>query len=232
MRPDARRRTGVMGGTFDPIHLGHLAAASAAADALALEHVLFIPSHHPPHRPSSPRASGYHRFAMAALAVAADPRFQASDLELRRPGPSFTADTLRRLHALGHEPSQLFFILGADAVAEIATWHEYPAVLDLACFVVVARPGHPLGELASRVPALAPRLARAGADRSTTANPLRAGEIVLLEAATPDVSSTAIRDRVRLGLPLEGLVPGPVEAHVGRHRLYFAEPTPPGRPLA
>ncbi len=228
MRP-GQPRTGVMGGTFDPVHFGHLASAAAAADALALERVLFVPSHRPPHRPASPRVSGYHRFAMAAIAVAGDPRFESSDLELCRPGPSFTADTLRRLHALGHDPSQLFFILGTDAVAEIATWHEYPAVLDLACFVVIARPGYPIGLLASQVPELAPRLVPPGV---AGANPPEAGQIALVAAATPDVSSTSIRDRVARGLPLEHLVPGAVEAHIRRHGLYLPEPQPPGRPLA
>lgn len=225
-------RTGVIGGTFDPVHLGHLSAAAAAADALELERVLFIPSHHPPHRPTSPRASGCHRFAMTALAIAGDPRFEASDLELGRPGPSFTADTLRRLHALGHDASQLFFILGTDAVAEIATWHEYPAVLDLACFVVIARPGHPLGRVASQVPEVAPRLVAPGASASSTAKSQQAGQIVLVEADPPDVSSTAIRDRIARGLPIEGLVPSAVETHIRRHRLYVPEPSPSGRQLA
>jgi nicotinate-nucleotide adenylyltransferase len=221
-----------MGGTYDPIHFGHLAAAAAAAGALALERVLFVPSHHPPHRPASPRVSGYHRFAMTALAVAGDPRFEASDLELGRPGPSFTADTLRRLHALGYDPSQLFFILGTDAVAEIATWYEYPRVLDLACFVAIARPGHPVDRLASQVPNLAPRLVPAGVAGSAGADMPKAGQIVLVAAATPDVSSTSIRDRIARGLPLEGLVPGPVATHIRRHGLYLDEPSPPGRPLA
>ncbi len=222
-------RTGVMGGTFDPVHLGHLAAASAAADALSLPRVLFVPSHHPPHRHEAPRVSAYHRFAMVALAVAEDARFEACDLELGRPGPSFTTDTLRRLHALGHDPSQLFFILGSDAVAEIATWHEYPAVLDLACFVVIARPGHAIGLIGSQVPDLAPRLVAPG---GAAAGPLKAGQIVLVPAMTPDVSSTSVRDRLARRLDVEGLVPRGVEAYIGRHGLYRPEPTPPGRQLA
>lgn len=166
---------------------------------------------------------------MVALAVAADARFGAADVELCRPGPSFTADTLRRLHALGHDASQLFFILGSDAVAEIATWHEYPAVLDLACFVVIARPGHAIGLLASQVPELAPRLVPADA---AAAHAPKAGQILLVAATTPDVSSTSIRDRLARGVDVKGLVPEAVEAHIRRHGLYREEPLPPGRQLA
>ncbi|MBP1633819.1 MAG: nadD [Acidobacteria bacterium] len=225
-------RTGVMGGTFDPVHLGHLAAAAAAADALALDGVLFVPSNHPPHRAAAPRVSGYQRFALVALAIAADPRFAASDLELSRPGPSFTADTLRRLHGLGYAPSQLFVILGSDAFAEIATWHEYPAVLDLAGFAVVARPGSDIALLRAQVPETAPRLLPpAGAGTRAAVDP-KPGQIALIAAQTPDVSSTMIRARLERGLGLDGLVPPAVEAHIRRHGLYLPDPEPPGRQLA
>src|SRR5262245_61096779 len=125
-----RLRLGLLGGTFDPIHYGHLDAADAAQHALQLDEVHFIPSHDPPHRPSDPRASGFHRFALVGLALSGHARYRASDLELRRDGPSYTADTLRAMRAEGVSPSQIFFILGADAFAEIATWREFPAVLD------------------------------------------------------------------------------------------------------
>ena len=212
-------RVGVLGGTFDPIHDGHLAAGTAAADAIDLQHVLFIPSHQPPHRTLSPRASVYHRFAMVSIAVAADPRFAASDLELTRPGPSYSADTLRRLRQLGVEPWQLFFITGADAFAEIATWREYPALLDLANFVVISRPGRPLDALASRLPELAHRMQEVEPGRPWQPAP-GTTRIVLVKAATPDVSSTDIRERLAGGAPLDGVVPAGVERHIHRHRLY------------
>jgi nicotinate-nucleotide adenylyltransferase len=221
-----------MGGTFDPIHNGHLAAAAAAADALALERVLFIPSHRPPHRPAAPRVSGYQRFALVALAIAGEPRFAASDLELSRPGPSFTADTLRRLQDLGHTPSQLFFILGSDAFAEIATWHDYPAVLDLACFVVVSRPGSPPAVPGEQEPALAQRMVPVGGDRAVVGLPAEPGRILLLAARTPDVSSTMIRNRLANGEDVAGLLPPLVEGHVRRHGLYLSKPRSPGRQLA
>lgn len=212
-----RHRTGVIGGTFDPVHLGHLAAARAAADALALDAVLFVPSNQPPHRPAQPAASAYHRFAMASLAVGPVPGFAVSDEELRRTGPSFTADTLRALAGEGRAASQLFFIIGTDAFAEIATWHEYPGVLDLAHFVVIARPGQPFDALRARVPDLAPRLRE-------VRRPEDAGgagpQILLVAARTPDVSSTEIRARAGRGASLAGLVPAEVERHIRRHRLY------------
>jgi nicotinate-nucleotide adenylyltransferase len=218
MRPRPGR-TGILGGTFDPVHEGHVAAAEAACAALALDRVLLIPSHLPPHRPAQPRASAFHRFAMVSLAVVPYPHFQASDIELEGPGPSYTADTLRRLHEGGCEASQLFFILGTDAFAEIATWHEYPAVLDLAHFAVISRAGQSLGILRKRLPDLAPRMRVVAEPPFETARrPSRA--IWLIESATPDVSSTGIRERAARGLSLAGLVAADVERHIGRHGLY------------
>jgi len=212
-------RTGVLGGTFDPVHEGHVAAAEAAGRALALDQVLFIPSHRPPHRAAQPQASAFHRFAMVSLAVGRHPGFLASDLELERPGPSYTADTLRRLREAGYEASQLFFILGTDAFAEIATWRDYPAVLDLAHFVVVARPGQALGLMKAHVPDLVARmrLAVEGARDEAEGPPCA---VFLVNAATPDVSSTEIRERAARGASLAGLVAPDVERHIGRHRLY------------
>lgn len=207
-------RIGILGGTLDPIHCGHLAAAAAARDALDLSRVLVLPSRIPPHRAVQPLASPFHRFAMACLAVAGMPRFEASDDELRSEGPSYTADTLERQHAAGATPSQIFFITGADAFAEIATWKRYPEVLDLANFVVVTRPGHSVDALATRLPALAGRM------RPATAQPAATPCIYLLPAVTPDVSSTIVRERLQRGEPIAGLVPPLVEAHIHQHRLY------------
>ncbi|HEX5473666.1 MAG TPA: nicotinate-nucleotide adenylyltransferase [Vicinamibacterales bacterium] len=211
-------RIGILGGTLDPIHDGHVQAALAARRGLALDVVRVLPSHVPPHRPEQPLASAYHRFAMAALAVNGVDGLLASDDELRAPGPSFTADTLERLRAHGVQTSQIFFITGADAFAEIATWRRYPDVLDLAHFVVVARPGHPVDALATLVPALATRMrpARPGAGASSSAS------IFLLDAPTPDVSSTEIRERLRAGRSITGLVPPAVERHIFQHGLYGA----------
>ena len=200
-------RMGILGGTFDPIHLGHLEAASAAGRALSLDRIMLLPSRTPPHRSSEPRASVFHRFAMAALA-AAERGMLVSDLEVRREGPSYTAITLEALHREGYAPAQLFFITGSDAFAEVATWHDYPRILQLANFVVVSRPGAPRpSELIPDSRAFVP---------STPAAPT----VLSVEANTPDVSSTDIRRRVGAGASLDGLVPPSVAGHIRRHHLY------------
>jgi nicotinate-nucleotide adenylyltransferase len=212
-------RLGILGGTLDPIHCGHMAAAAAARDAFDLPDVLVLPSRVPPHRPLQPFASPFHRFAMACLAVSGMPRLRASDDELRSDGPSYTSDTLDRLHAGGVDASQIFFITGADAFADIATWKRYPDVLDLANFVVVARPGHHIDALASKLPSLADRMRSVPAAGAT---PATGGKtmIYLLNAPTPDVSSTVVRDRLRRGDAITGLVPPLVETHIHQHQLY------------
>jgi nicotinate-nucleotide adenylyltransferase len=209
-------RLGILGGTLDPIHCGHMAAAVSARDAFGLSKVLVLPSRVPPHRPVQPIASPFHRFAMASLAVSGVDRFQASDDELRAEGTSYTADTLDRLHRAGVAAAQIFFITGADAFADIATWKRYPEVLDLANFVVVSRPGHEVAALQSRLPLLAPRMRRGEQGIEAAATTL----VYILKAATPDVSSTEVRDRLRRGASIAGLVPPLVEAHIIQHHLY------------
>lgn len=212
-------RLGLMGGTFDPIHRGHLDAAAAARQRLDLGRVLLLPSNVPPHRPSQPCASAFHRFAMAALAAQEQPWLEASDLELRAGGPSYTARTLAALHEAGFGPRQLFFIIGADAFAEIATWFDYPRVLDAANFVVVSRPGHGHDDVLGRAPAVGGRILdlRTGA----SFDPSRLGTaVIFVDAATADVSSTEVRARLAAGRPVDGLVPECVARHIGRHSLY------------
>jgi nicotinate-nucleotide adenylyltransferase len=214
---NARPRVGLLGGTFDPIHIGHVAVARAAQQALDLDRVRFVPSARPPHRPDSPRASEYHRLEMVRLAATADRRWEVSDLELRRDGPSFTFDTLAALHRQGLTPLQIFFLTGADAFAEIATWRRYPEVLDAAHFAVIARPGTTLETLRDRLPSLAARMISPSAiERADTPC------IILIEAETPDVSSTEIRRRVGAGNSIEGLVPPAVAAYIAQQSLYLA----------
>jgi nicotinate-nucleotide adenylyltransferase len=212
-------RTGILGGTFDPVHEGHVAAADAACRALALDRVLFVPSHQPPHRSAPPRASLFHRFAMVSLAIASHPRLVASDVELQVPGPSYTAVTLRRLREAGGPSLQLFFITGIDAFAEIAAWHDYPAVLDLAHFVVISRPGQSFDVLRERLPALAARMRPVEA-RGPDAQTGTTCAIFLVNAGTPGVSSTEVRERAARVETLTGLVAPEVERHIKKHRLY------------
>jgi nicotinate-nucleotide adenylyltransferase len=209
-------RIGILGGTFDPIHCGHLDAARAARTALGLDTVLMVPSHIPPHRPLQPVASPFHRFAMTALAVNGVEGLVASEEELCAAGPSYTAETLERYHRRGLEPRQIFFITGVDAFAEIETWRQYPAVLEMAHFVVVSRPGYDARDVTARLPLLTPRMREAarfdGATRQTS--------ILLLDAVTGDVSSSDVRTRLASGAPITGLVPLAVETHIRQHHLY------------
>jgi nicotinate-nucleotide adenylyltransferase len=209
-------RLGILGGTLDPVHTGHIEAALSARRALGLDRVILMPSHVPPHRPIQPAASSHHRFAMAALAVNGVEGLQASDMELCAPGPTYTADTLARLHAAGLSPLQIFFITGADAFAEIATWSRYPQVLDMAHFVVVSRPGHPVTALAAALPGLAGRMQPARRDAVSPRDPA----IFLVDARTADVSSTDLRRRLAALEPVHGLVPASVETHIAQHQLY------------
>lgn len=229
---------GILGGTFDPVHCGHLAVARAAREALGLDAVKLVPTRTPPHRSRAPYASIYHRFALTALAALSVEGLQVSDLELDAPGPSYTSMLLDRLHGEGYGASQIVFIIGADAFAEIATWHNYPAILNRCHFAVISRPGQQADELRARLPDLADRfvtITSASGTRATNGaavSPVpvpdpravtlasQAPAIFLIGAATPDVSSTEIRERWRAGLPIDGLVPEAVEQYIRRHSLY------------
>jgi nicotinate-nucleotide adenylyltransferase len=212
----SRGRLGVLGGTFDPVHFGHLDAAAAARATLDLDEVLFIPSNDPPHRPVDPHATAFQRFALVALAIDGLRGYRVSDEELRRQGDSYTSDTLLALHAAGWTPLQIFFILGADAFAEIATWHQFPAVLDAANFAVIARPGTSIDSALARTPGLRSKVrpaVSAGRAHADTG-------IFLVEAATRDVSSTMIRARLAAGRSIADLVPSSVARHIVAHQLY------------
>lgn len=208
-----------MGGTFDPIHMGHLDVARASADALALPVVRLLPSNVPPHR-REPGTSPLHRFAMVALAAQCDGRFVADDTELLREGTSYAADTLGHLHQQGFEAGQLFFLTGVDAFAEVATWREYPALLDFAHFVVCSRAGRDAGVVRGLLPALQ--------DRMVDAEQFQDGgspKVILLHAQTADVSSSAVREALASGdtdVALRGMLPPAVFDHIRKHALYNA----------
>ena len=214
------RRIGLLGGTFDPIHRGHLDLGAAAINALGLTELLVIPAHTPPHR-TPPAASAFHRFAMVALATADLGTWRASDVELLSNEPSYTASTLARLRGEGFAPQELFFVAGADAFADVESWKDFPAILEAANFAVVSRPGHPVSYLSEkRMPALRARMATSG--RVEHGQPAMGTCIFLIDAVTADVSSTAIRQRLTRRESIRNLVPHGVEQHIERHGLYAA----------
>jgi nicotinate-nucleotide adenylyltransferase len=207
-------RWGVLGGTFDPIHHGHLAIAEAAREELGLERVLFVPAGQPPHRHKPPGASAEHRAAMVGLAIAGAPAFGLSRLELDREGPSYTADTLAALTATAPGALDLWFILSAEAFAEFPTWHEAERVLAHCRLVVPPREGHPAPDL----PGLVARL------------PALAGRVTLLDGPRIRLSASEVRTRARAGLSVRYLVPDAVAAYIADHRLYRVVDGPPHAP--
>jgi nicotinate-nucleotide adenylyltransferase len=227
-------RIGLLGGTFDPFHHGHLAAALAADAALDLDAVHLIPAHVPPHRTSQPSASPEHRFAMVALGIAETPGLLIDDRELHADGPSYTSRTLVAYAAQGWQASQMFFITGADAFAEIATWHDYPAILTFAHFVVVSRPGRDAASLRDELPSLAARMRVAEASAPPAAADTAEPAIWLVHAKTPSVSATAIRLAAGSNRAITGMTPPLVEQHIARHGLYgraLVSPSPAAGPL-
>ncbi len=198
------RKVGIMGGTFDPIHLGHLSAAEEARARYGLERVIFIPNGQPPHKKSYPVTPAEHRYNMVRLAIASHPHFEISRVEMDRPGPSYAVDTL---HALREELGggvELYFITGADAIAEILTWRAPEELVKSCDFIAVTRPGYDLRRL-----------------REVT-DALPGARVHLLDAIGVDISSTEIRARVARGESLRYLAPTPVVRYITTHELYVS----------
>jgi nicotinate-nucleotide adenylyltransferase len=211
------RRIGILGGTFDPVHIGHLDVARAAVGALALERLIVVPSSTPPHRQPA-TASGYHRFAMTAMAIAGRDGWTVSDVELQSAALSYTTTTLAAFRERGFRAEELYFVIGADAFAEIRGWKDYPRILDQAHFAVVSRPGAAVGALPAQLPDLAPRMRTAPFMPAS-----QAPVIILIDARTADVSSTDIRARLAAGRSIAGLVDPRVQQHIEQHGLYRSE---------
>jgi nicotinate-nucleotide adenylyltransferase len=191
-----------LGGTFDPIHIGHVAAASAALECANLDRVLFVPSAQPPHRAAA-LAPAEDRLEMCRLAVKGEPRFEVSDVEIKRGGRSYTVDTLRELKRL-QPADELFLILGWDAARLLRTWRDPEMVMQLASVVIISRPGTQLPEQHDFV--------EAGLDAP--------GCIYCAAQSTPDVSGSAVRRAIGRGESVAGKVPAPVERYIAAHHLY------------
>jgi len=193
-------KLGVMGGTFNPIHLGHLVAAETIRDEFKLDEVLFVPSGKPPHKDNDEIASPEHRWMMTLLATASNESFSASAIEIERGGESYTRDTLLQLREIYGKDTEMFFITGADAIVEISTWHKTEDLPKLAKFIAASRPGYKLAW-----EKIDPRF------RKST---------YLVEVPALAISSTEIRRRVREGKTIKYLVPEAVEKYIYKNHLY------------
>jgi nicotinate-nucleotide adenylyltransferase len=206
---------GILGGTFDPIHVAHLRIAEEARETLALERVLFVPAAAPPHR-RAPGPTPEQRLAMVRLAIASNPRFEALDLELRRAGPSYSVDTLRELGER-HPGARLWFVIGSDAFAELDTWHRPEELCGIASFAVARRPGSDDRPLASLVP---PSLSNAFRTTAAGLEHASGQQVRALPGAPLEVSATDLRRRVARGASIRYLVPDPVIEYIEKNRLY------------
>lgn len=208
---------GVLGGTFDPIHFGHLRPALEVHESLGLQALLFIPSHVPPHR-DAPVAAARHRLAMVEHAIAGVPGFRIDSRELDRSGPSYTVDTLRALRAEIGAERPLLLIMGLDAFAGLDTWHRWREIPALAHVVVARRPG-------STMPEDAAYLELAGATESRSALEDRACGLVFFQSVTQlDISATDIRERLSGGRSPRYLLPDSVWHYITEHHLYQRHP--------
>lgn len=215
---DIGRRVGILGGTFDPVHNGHLALGRAVRHDLNLDAVLFIPAFLPPHKYTHRITPFAHRVAMLRLAIEHEPSFIVSDLEAKRQGPSFSIDTLRTLRAVLAAETELFFMVGMDAFAEIATWKEYDRLLDHCHFVVVERPDQCGVSLADLVTRSFPGYQKTAAGCWQAVG--RPGRIHSVCFPPVAVSSTAIREDVAAGLDVASLLPSSVARYIAEHGLY------------
>jgi nicotinate-nucleotide adenylyltransferase len=196
-------RIGVMGGTFDPIHYGHLAAAEEARVRIGLEQVLFVVAGMPPHKLDEEVTPVEHRLAMVRLAIASNPYFAISTVDVERPGPSYTVDTISILQKQFGARAEIYFIMGLDSLVELPTWHQPQRLVQLCRLVAVRRPGFQVdpAQLETSLPGISSRLQ-------------------IIDMPEVDVSSTELQERVREGLPIKYQVPEEVERYINDHELY------------
>lgn len=212
-----RKKVGLFGGTFNPIHFGHLRGAEEVREAFELEEIIFIPASLPPHKVSEKIAEARYRLEMVRLAISENPFFALSDIEIKRPGKSYTIDTIRYFKE--NFLWNLYFILGSDAFEEIETWKEYQTLFTLCDFIVMVRPGLELHSFTSRLPTSLRDHFRPGGDNArwihSSGHSLFFKEITFL-----DISSTKIRENIALGRSVRYLLPPGVESYIKECGLY------------
>lgn len=219
----SRERWGVLGGTFDPVHYGHLRAAESVREAMVLDRIVFVPARVPPHKARPTVTAAEDRYRMVEAAVSLQPMFEVSRIEIERQGPSYTLDTLDQL-AGEDSHREVFFITGIDAFREIRTWHRWEDLLRSHSFIVHGRPGYGLAGVFEVVPdSLRSRLVEL---RNGAQPPLDRGpSIYLVSALTLNISATEIRAFVRAERSVRYLVPPEVESYIVEHRLYQERPS-------
>jgi len=197
------QRIGVIGGTFDPIHYGHLAAAEEARVRMNLERVLFVVAGVPPHKLDEEVTPVEHRLAIVSLAIASNPHFEISRVDVDRPGPSYTVDTISILRKQWGQETEVYFIMGLDSLVELPTWHHPQRLIQLCRLLAVKRPGFEtdMAELEASVPGISSR-------------------VEIIDMPEVDISSSDLQQRVRDGLPIKYQVPEEVERYIMEHGLY------------
>ena len=199
-----KKKIGLLGGTFDPIHLGHLLTADFVMKALDLEKIIFIPVNHPPHKTDMDVTSAEHRYLMTMLATSHNPAFEVSDVEIKRDGLSYTIDTLNWFISQYGKDTEFYFILGADAVAALDQWERFEELLNICYFVAATRPG-----FMEKVE-----------DAKQTFGKLGKKKIIWLDTPELNISSTEIRYRVKNNIPIKYIVPTAVEKYIYKEGLY------------
>ncbi|ADL07534.1 nicotinate-nucleotide adenylyltransferase [Thermosediminibacter oceani] len=198
-------RVGIMGGTFDPIHFGHLVTAEEARINFKLDKVVFVPAGNPPHKKNYKVSDAEHRYLMTALAINSNPYFEVSRIEIERSGYTYTVDTLRQFVDIYGRDTSLFFITGADAVLDILTWKDVKDVLSYCNFIAATRPGYPVNRLKEKLAEI---------------KELYGTHVYLLEVTAMAISSTEIRRRIKEGISIKYLIPENVEAYIIKNGLY------------
>lgn len=198
---------GILGGTFDPIHIGHLIVAQSALEAHELSRVIFVPCYLSPHKDPAGTAPAEHRFAMTCAAIEGDPRLEASDLELRRGGVSYTVETLQAIKR-EHPSAEMNFIIGSDTLLDLHSWHRIDRILELCTFLTFARPGFPIEKIREKDVKLPPPW------------PERLLSNAFVSRIV-DISSSEIRHRLAEGMSIRYLVPDPVAMYIAEHNLYI-----------
>jgi nicotinate-nucleotide adenylyltransferase len=217
--PKTGMRVGIFGGTFDPIHCGHLKLAEMARDLVRLDRIFFITSVQPPHKSNSTSANFLDRHAMVALALAGQAGFIPSSLEFERSGKSYSVDTIRHFRNIMPEDAELFFLIGIDAFLDISSWKEHHQLLDLCDFLVFSRPGFDPLQLREKLPREWKSRIRQDLPSIDKESRSSHGVFCVFDLQNP-LSATGIRTRIKQGRPIDGMVPAAVEEYIDKTGLY------------